>query len=347
MEAILVPHEASGQNRVSSRGATGSVRGSIASSARGRQRQARVGSPDRRSPASTPSRKARRSCERVGRSWRRAVKHAPSRGWIAARRFGVARKNPTFGKGKDPAINAARAAGPEIERSHGCSCRESIAEVGERHLLRAIEGSREANRDAHGVARDGRSSLMGRIGTLRAKGCEDFRANVTGNAEGFARSQDRDRTGGRHPGLMGGVASNRVASSGVLATWGASTPDERREPRRRTRENGDLAVAPTGRQRVSEVATSGEAPPAEGRRGSAAAEKRLPGVTHERGDPGQDESRAAPDDKSQPKLPRRKTVASGCGSGSANCSTRNQEIGSVRRCHAAPQTPREGFAFVE
>jgi hypothetical protein len=59
---------------------------------------------------------------------------------------------------------------------------------------------------------------------------------VTGNAEGFARSQDRDRTDGRHSGLMGGVAFNRVASSGVLATWGASTPDERREPERRTRE---------------------------------------------------------------------------------------------------------------
>jgi len=36
-----------------SRGATGSVRGSIASSVRGRQSQARVGSPHRRSPAST------------------------------------------------------------------------------------------------------------------------------------------------------------------------------------------------------------------------------------------------------------------------------------------------------
>lgn len=29
---------------------------------------------------------------------------------------------------------------------HGCSCRESVAEVGEKHLLRSIEGSREANR---------------------------------------------------------------------------------------------------------------------------------------------------------------------------------------------------------
>jgi hypothetical protein len=30
---------------------------------------------------------------------------------------------------------------------HGCSCRESVAEVGEEHLPRAIEGSREANRE--------------------------------------------------------------------------------------------------------------------------------------------------------------------------------------------------------
>jgi hypothetical protein len=30
---------------------------------------------------------------------------------------------------------------------HGYSCRESVADVGEEHLLRAIEGSREANRE--------------------------------------------------------------------------------------------------------------------------------------------------------------------------------------------------------
>lgn len=88
----------------------------------------------------------------------------------------------------------------------------------------------------HGVARCGDGSRRDALTRIGRKGCEDFRANVTGNAEGFARSQDRDRTDGRHPGLMGGVAFNRVASSGVLATWGASTPDERREPERRTRE---------------------------------------------------------------------------------------------------------------
>lgn len=81
-----------------------------------------------------------------------------------------------------------------------------------------------------------RRTWTGCVRALRAKGCEDFRANVTGNAEGFARSQDRDRTDGRHPGLMDGVSFNRVASSGVLATWGVATPDERREPVRRTRD---------------------------------------------------------------------------------------------------------------
>jgi hypothetical protein len=146
---------------------------------------------------------------------------------------------------------------------------------------------------------------------------------------------------------MGGVAFNRVTSSGVLATWGASTLTKDGSRGGERERFGDLAVAPTGRQRVSEVATSGEASPAEGRRRSAAAEKRLPGVTHERGDPGQDESRAAPDDKSQPKLPRRKTVASEGGSGSANCPTRPTETGAVRRCHAAPQAQREGFESIE
>jgi len=99
---------------------------------------------------------------------------APSRGWIAARRSGVARENPTFGEGKNPAISAAQAAGPEIERSRGCSCRESIAEVGERHLLRAIEGSREANRDRHGVARGGRSSRRDELERSGRKGARTF-----------------------------------------------------------------------------------------------------------------------------------------------------------------------------
>ena len=54
--------------------------------------------------------------------------------------------------GKHPAVSAAFSftgdpGAPGSRAIHGCSYRESIAEVGEKHLLRAAEGSREANRD--------------------------------------------------------------------------------------------------------------------------------------------------------------------------------------------------------
>jgi hypothetical protein len=148
---------------------------------------------------------------------------------------GVARENPTLGSGKHPAVSAARAARPEVERSTGARV-VSRLQRSERSIFSAT--SRGAARQTEVVrgSTERRRASTGRVRTLRAKGCEDFRANLTGNAGGFARSQDRDRTGGRHSGLMDGVVLNRKASCGVLATWGATTPDERREPKRRTRE---------------------------------------------------------------------------------------------------------------
>jgi hypothetical protein len=133
------------------RGATGSVRGRtsasrMAENARPRRRRHRGGARICTSP------KGEQSRVRIGRSWRRAVKRAPSRGRIVARRSGVARKNPTppaFGRrGEGEASCGQRSASyaPGSRAVHGCSCRESVAEVGEKHLLRAIEGSREANR---------------------------------------------------------------------------------------------------------------------------------------------------------------------------------------------------------
>jgi hypothetical protein len=45
------------------------------------------------------------------------------------------------------AVGEAQASALGNHAIHGCSCRESVAEVGEEHLPRAIEGSREANRE--------------------------------------------------------------------------------------------------------------------------------------------------------------------------------------------------------
>jgi len=226
LESVRVFRIAAGRDRERQR--------SDVSLVHGRKSQAEVVPPEggARHP---PSRKARRSRARIGRSWRRAVKRAPSRGWIAARWSGVARENPTLGSGKNPAVGAAQAARPEVERSTGARVVSRL----QRSVRSIFSGpSRGAARQTE-IARSSaerRRALTRRVRPLRANGCEDSRANVTGNAGGFTRSQDRDRTGGRHSGLMAGVDLNRKASCGVLATWGATTPDERREPGRRTRE---------------------------------------------------------------------------------------------------------------
>lgn len=67
-------------------------------------------------------------------------------GWLVARRSGAATarsssRSTDWGgrRGESPALGN--------QAIHGCSCRESVADVGEEHLSRAIEGSREANRE--------------------------------------------------------------------------------------------------------------------------------------------------------------------------------------------------------
>lgn len=153
-EAVLAPRKCPGfTNSGRLRGATGSVRGRtsasrMAENARPRRRRQRGGARICNSP------KGEQSRVRIGRSWRRAVKRAPSRGRIVARRSDVARKNPTLplagGEGEASCGQRSASYAPGSRAVHGCSCRVSVAEVGERHLLRAIEGSREANRGCTG-----------------------------------------------------------------------------------------------------------------------------------------------------------------------------------------------------
>ena len=113
-------------------------------------------------------------------------------------------------------------------------------------------------------------------------------------------------------------------------------PDERRVVCANARD-GAHAQAVTERQRAPEVATSGSAPPAEGRRGSAANASGRSGYHHARV-PGRRASRAASDETSRPKLSRRKTVTLECGNGSANCTLReresaaNEDATSCRKC---------------
>jgi hypothetical protein len=144
-EAVLAPRKCPGSTLREATGRDRERQRSDVSLAHGRKRQAEVVPPGGGARICT-SPKGEQRRVRIGQSWRRAVKRAPSRGRIVARRSGVARKNPTLGKGKHPAVQRSASYAPGNRAVHGCSCRQSVAEVGERHLLRAIEGSREANR---------------------------------------------------------------------------------------------------------------------------------------------------------------------------------------------------------
>jgi hypothetical protein len=145
-EAILVPRERRPvKHRAASRGATGSVRGSFASSAHGRQRQARVATPLAGGARGRPAERPRRHRERTAEAG-----DAPSSACPAG--VGLPQGGPASHGRTEPSrareascdqYGASRA--PGSRTVHGCSCRESVAEVGERHLLRVTEGSREAN----------------------------------------------------------------------------------------------------------------------------------------------------------------------------------------------------------
>jgi len=71
-----------------------------------------------------------------------------SRGRIAARWFGVARKNRAESTplGKDPAVDAAQVARPEVERSTGARVGSRLQKSVRGIFVAADEGSREANR---------------------------------------------------------------------------------------------------------------------------------------------------------------------------------------------------------
>lgn len=95
----------------------------------------------------------------TGRSWSGAVKRGANRGRIVARRFGATR-NVRSARARGFGFESGWAQRPRGLRGascvlghrtiHGCSCRTSIADVGEKHLSRATEGSREANRGGAG-----------------------------------------------------------------------------------------------------------------------------------------------------------------------------------------------------
>ena len=128
---------------------------------RGRQRpdrrpRARLKTPHRGSAAhlrqlATSSRMTKGADDSV-RSWRRAVKRRSTLGSDC--RKAVRRRRPD-GIGVNASAHRGdghhgASRGPGSRAKYGCSCRMSVAEVGETHLPGVIKGSREASQERAG-----------------------------------------------------------------------------------------------------------------------------------------------------------------------------------------------------
>jgi hypothetical protein len=192
-EAVLVPRKCPGSRP----GSYGARQGA---SEVGRQPRAwpkkpgRGGAAGRRCP-DLPSPKGEQSRVRIGRSWRRAVKRAPSRGRIAARRSGVARKNPTLGSGKHPAVSAAQAARPEVERSTGARV-VSRLQRSVRSIFCATPRGAARQTEVLRSSTERRRALTRRARTLRAKrvrGLSCERNRERGRLRSIARSRSNRR----------------------------------------------------------------------------------------------------------------------------------------------------------
>jgi hypothetical protein len=158
-KAVLGASRRSGTTRSgSARGATESVRGSspawhAVDNAAARWLPPSCGSPRLRPIAHATGRS---ESGRTNRSWRPRRQARSTWGRVAllpsGRGSGLAPQSPKgLGpKGLGPEDGSGRRGESHAlgnQAIHGCSCRESVAEVGEEHLPHAIEGSREANRE--------------------------------------------------------------------------------------------------------------------------------------------------------------------------------------------------------
>jgi hypothetical protein len=148
-EAVLAPRKCLGFNNSGRlRGATGSVRGRTSAS-----RMVEKATPrwhrHRRCP-DPPSREARRTVH--GSAEAGGVPSSTRLAGVGLSQGGPASHGRTrpLRKGENGEASCGQCSAscaPGSRTVYGCSCRQSVAEVGERHLLRAIEGSREANQD--------------------------------------------------------------------------------------------------------------------------------------------------------------------------------------------------------
>jgi hypothetical protein len=126
------------------RGATGSVRGRTSTSCMAEKARPRWCRRKAVPGSALAERRTEPCTDRPKLEARRQARAQPGQDRRKAVRRRKEEPNPRVGEASCGQCSASCA--PGSRAVHGCSCRGSVAEVGERHLLRAIEGSREANR---------------------------------------------------------------------------------------------------------------------------------------------------------------------------------------------------------
>jgi hypothetical protein len=173
--------------------------------------------------------------ETTGRSWRGAVTCSSTRGRIAVRRSGVATKGSS---GLVVAVyGGVSRRDSRTERVRGCSCSESVAEVGEKHLpLPTRQAARRAEPGGGSRARrpacdEAKPTGSGErvLGEARERHREREEPPRAKGAERCLASEDRPD--GRRPGPRGRRALTGAAAGGEPSK-GGSLPSDRSWQRR-------------------------------------------------------------------------------------------------------------------
>jgi len=130
------------------------------------------------------------------------------------------------------AFTSRESTGSVLGRWHGCSCRTSVAEAGEKHLPRSTEVSARGQRRAQ-VARRGGKPMTGRVERVGRKGAGYSSAwTFTGKHEN-AHSAARSRVESAEGALVSCAVVSLTGGSraGAWQSGNGALPDERRARR--------------------------------------------------------------------------------------------------------------------
>jgi len=197
----------------------------------------------------------------------RAMKLRPSRHGLNARSRAL--RDAARSSARQYAAQAARVArAREVERLGGCSGIESVAEVGERHVACVRRGEPRGEPSTRRVASTRRPILDERDESeLATKVSRDSRGTIKRSSRSLSLDRNgRDSIRWKASWIAGAVAPNPCGREGGSGAAETSKQARRKTgmQRQRTREWGSCGST-VGRQRASEVRSTGDVSPAERR----------------------------------------------------------------------------------